>query len=916
MSQHQLDRALERGDDIGEKREDIRQLFDYSMSTQESVEPDPPPEHHVGDPNLEASLEDVEEVVAEEDGDDVDEYDQLLHYDSSQESVVEVSGHAHEPAQLPLSQAQDFIDVFDSPQPAVEQPLPQEDQQEEQESHLVPTRQYVPGWHAEAAFQVKTAQLRRLLNARYGDRAESYFRIRACRGVLVQQWRRFLDKMDQLAEQVEQGRSRLIYTVGVFHGSNQQVPVAECNTATEFFLSCYSRLNVYEVLTALGYNNAVEVEADYDVVFCIELWPEKQMHTMLNNWVNDTSKPHYSAFGIPYLEVESDALEIYKELIAEGKIPWRMAGCIHRPTYRRHTAILDKLVREMRHTFTYREPVTVYLIIGPPGAGKSSFALDVLTGGDPRQAYWAQRGDYQEGYLGQRVFVLDECSQFYSLAIQGTSSSPFRIENLKEMTSSTCRFTINKKFGSQPFTSEIIALISNYPPEEWSLSEENLKHLLDRVHFKMQFDVTVLSPTRKLYTFNWSKGDGFTRTLNHNPAPPPLPGDWTDLYMHYQAMGEQRKQEQRERNTVHNFAHLHARTARDKEESCMRIVDHDQEEEARSQRPGPPTTLRTPTSSQLSRQDYTPEVLSDNRTMLTPQMANSTVATPRGTAAVKRRRPLRQVNVPVKTEEEMTSIVVEPTQEDRSDPPRRRGPYMLPMKLEDVEDDDLPRIHPDAIKCGHRADHFTNAPTKSVRHPGKEYVRADLIGQSRKTLKLGQPVLVLTRDNNGTVDWREARVRSLGVQGGITHPTMSQQWRRYWVTPLTHCPGRNAELFGKHQEDIRKLFGGRLRHMKVVDELPPEVYNNAGPEIVPERVEADEFPEVMMTARNLKRIREELRLAHAQHSQAIDAAHLADERRTAALMRCRELSDLEGQAIDALDRALLQEIGHIPFRHN
>ncbi|CAJ0570747.1 unnamed protein product, partial [Mesorhabditis spiculigera] len=105
--------------------------------------------------------------------------------------------------------------------------------------------------------------------------------------------------------------------------------------------------------------------------------------------------------------------------------------------------------------------------------------------------------------------------------------------------------------------------------------------------------------------------------------------------------------------------------------------------------------------------------------------------------------------------------------------------------------------------CGHDEEHFSNVPTKSLRHPGKEYVRADIVGKARNTLKAGEMVLVLTRNSRGATKWREGRAAPMGSRGAVPIEYWRQGddgqwgWKQYAGQhgALIACPHHTLYVF-------------------------------------------------------------------------------------------------------------------------
>ncbi|UUG66209.1 replication associated protein [Calfel virus LSF45_cir359] len=116
----------------------------------------------------------------------------------------------------------------------------------------------------------------------------------------------------------------------------------------------------------------------------------------------------------------------------------------------------------------------VLVLVGPPGVGKTKFAVSHSCG----HTYWKPRGPWWDGYTGQPTVILDD---FYGWIA------------FDELLRIMDRYPLKVPFkgGYAEFISEKLIITSNKPPEEW-YERENIKGTLEamfrRINVYLEFN--------------------------------------------------------------------------------------------------------------------------------------------------------------------------------------------------------------------------------------------------------------------------------------------------------------------------------------------------------------------------------------------------------------------------------------------
>jgi len=112
--------------------------------------------------------------------------------------------------------------------------------------------------------------------------------------------------------------------------------------------------------------------------------------------------------------------------------------------YAKHFEVYRVLISQPRN-----HPVDVIVIWGPPGTGKSKYALEEFPG-----AYWKQRSNWWDAYQDHETVVLDEFYGWipYDMLLRICDRYPLLLET---------------KGGQVNFVAKTIVFTSNQVPERW-----------------------------------------------------------------------------------------------------------------------------------------------------------------------------------------------------------------------------------------------------------------------------------------------------------------------------------------------------------------------------------------------------------------------------------------------------------------
>lgn len=141
-----------------------------------------------------------------------------------------------------------------------------------------------------------------------------------------------------------------------------------------------------------------------------------------------------------------ERLEHIKEGMIEGKSELEVANEDFDIWVRHHRAFERY---RMLMTQPRNHPVTVRILLGPTGTGKSKFALDSYPG-----AYWKQRSNWWDGYSGHKTVILDEFYGWlpFDLLLRICDRYPLLVES---------------KGGQIQFVADTVIITSNSQPADW-----------------------------------------------------------------------------------------------------------------------------------------------------------------------------------------------------------------------------------------------------------------------------------------------------------------------------------------------------------------------------------------------------------------------------------------------------------------
>lgn len=157
-----------------------------------------------------------------------------------------------------------------------------------------------------------------------------------------------------------------------------------------------------------------------------------------------------------------------RELVAQGTSEEEL--------WNEHFGWMARYYRGVREYVRIRTPdrnhkTRIIILYGPTGTGKSRWCVENL-----QDVYWKPRGDWWDGYSGQRSVVIDD---FYGW---------LKYDELLRL-GDRYPLLVPTKGGYANFTAETIAITSNKLPSEWYRNIDDMSAFYRRVeewHFITQ----------------------------------------------------------------------------------------------------------------------------------------------------------------------------------------------------------------------------------------------------------------------------------------------------------------------------------------------------------------------------------------------------------------------------------------------
>lgn len=182
---------------------------------------------------------------------------------------------------------------------------------------------------------------------------------------------------------------------------------------------------------------------------------------------------NYLEIGFPQSQGKSTSLGRACQILRESK--GRMAAVAEElpEVFVRHGRGLRDYVTTAGLVPPRDEKTDVLVLIGPPGVGKTRFAVAHACG----SMYWKPRGPWWDGYNGENTVILDD---FYGWI-------PFD-ELLRIMDRYPLKVPV--KGGYVEFVAGKLIITSNKPPEEWYEKENirgNIEAMFRRINVYLEF---------------------------------------------------------------------------------------------------------------------------------------------------------------------------------------------------------------------------------------------------------------------------------------------------------------------------------------------------------------------------------------------------------------------------------------------
>lgn len=229
-----------------------------------------------------------------------------------------------------------------------------------------------------------------------------------------------------------------------------------------------------ERVTTAHYQGYVELSAPKSLSQMISLLPsahweprkgtQEQAITYCTKTVSRVDGPW--EFGKPKSQGKRTDLMELKQMIEDGSS--------ERQILDQHYGTWLRYAKNIRHHIRLIQPLRnwkteVYVVVGPPGTGKSHWANEQDT-----NAYFKQRSNWWDGYESHDTVVLDDFYAWlpYDLLLRICDKWPLLVET---------------KGGQTNFTAKKVIITSNQEPDEWYPNIKNFGAFERRVEHWIRF---------------------------------------------------------------------------------------------------------------------------------------------------------------------------------------------------------------------------------------------------------------------------------------------------------------------------------------------------------------------------------------------------------------------------------------------
>lgn len=193
----------------------------------------------------------------------------------------------------------------------------------------------------------------------------------------------------------------------------------------------------------------------------------KQAHTSIRKGTRDQARNYvlkeetsYKPKKYPPIELgtwikgqgtRSDLNSMY-QLIKEGKTNYELLENNPSTYIKYHKGFSH--ARSLHQSTLKRKPPKVYIIVGPPGCGKTRYVYDKYPQDQIYSLMESSSTVWFDGYEGQKILLIDDYYGWitYSYLLKLTDRYPLRVQI---------------KGGSTPFLAEKIYITSNKSPRHW-----------------------------------------------------------------------------------------------------------------------------------------------------------------------------------------------------------------------------------------------------------------------------------------------------------------------------------------------------------------------------------------------------------------------------------------------------------------